>query len=187
MLVRILNALRSRIWDMVLFLFSDYLNLRFNSMECVSRLWSSGKLNSKGLTLKLLSFQHKSLICYLLLKTDSRWNKILCWIFFQVSLMIRWYCNLSLYMIHLSLYCRNTSFLSMRVIRCMMHISHQEYRDILELDCIHSFWSQHTEKRNNTISQMRLRSVFKIRTSILNTATTEQMGYGIISFFVCFL
>jgi len=33
---------------------------------------------------------------------------------------------------------------------------------------------------------MRLRSVFKMRTSILNTATTEQMGYGIISFFVCF-
>ena len=53
--------------------------------------------------------------------------------------------------------------------------------------CIHSFWSQHTEKRNNTISQMRLRSVFKMQTSILNTATTEQMGYGIISFFVCFL
>ena len=52
--------------------------------------------------------------------------------------------------------------------------------------CIHSFWSQNTEKRNNTISQMRLRSVFKMRTSILNTATTEQMGYGIISFFVCF-
>ena len=49
---------------------------------------------------------------------------------------------------------------------------------------IHSFWSQNTEKRNNTISQMRLRSVFKMRTSILNTATTEQMGYGIISFFV---
>ena len=89
-------------------------------------------------------------------------------------------------MIHLSLYCRNTSFLSMRVIRCMMHISHQEYRDILELDCIHSFWSQHTEKRNNTISQMRLRSVFKMRMSILNTATTEQMGYGMV-FFVCFL
>ena len=89
-------------------------------------------------------------------------------------------------MIHLSLYCRNTSFLSMRVIRCMMHISHQEYRDILELDCIHSFWSQHTEKRNTTISQMRLRSVFKIRTSILNTATTEHLGYGSISFFVCF-
>ncbi len=64
MLVRILNTLRSRIWDMVLFLFSDYLNLRFNSMECARRLWSSGKLNFKGLTLKLLSFQHKSLICY---------------------------------------------------------------------------------------------------------------------------
>nr|WP_300651138.1 hypothetical protein [uncultured Anaerobutyricum sp.] len=31
---------------------------------------------------------------------------------------------------------------------------------------------------------MRLRSVFKMRTSILNTATTEQMGYASISFFV---
>ena len=33
---------------------------------------------------------------------------------------------------------------------------------------------------------MRLWSVFKMRMSILNTATTEQVGYGIISFFVCF-
>ena len=40
------------------------------------------------------------------------------------------------------------------------------------------------KKRKNTISQMRLRSVFKMRTNILNTATTEQMGYGIFSFFV---
>ena len=47
-----------------------------------------------------------------------------------------------------------------------------------------SIWSQRTEKRKNTISQMRLRSVFKMRMSILNTATTEQMGYGIFSFFV---
>ena len=31
---------------------------------------------------------------------------------------------------------------------------------------------------------MRLGSVFKMRMSILNTATTEQMGYGIFSFFV---
>ena len=65
MLIRLLNTLRSRIWDMPVFLFSDYLNLWFNSMECARRLWSSGKLNFKGLTLKLLSFQHKSLICYL--------------------------------------------------------------------------------------------------------------------------
>ena len=64
MLIRILNTLRSRIWDRALFLFSDYLNLWFHNMECARRLWSSGKLNSKGLTLKLLSFQHKSLICY---------------------------------------------------------------------------------------------------------------------------
>ena len=40
------------------------------------------------------------------------------------------------------------------------------------------------EKRKNNTSQMRLGSVFKMRTSILNTATTEQMGYGIFSFFV---
>ena len=53
--------------------------------------------------------------------------------------------------------------------------------------CIHSFWSQNTEKRNTAISQMRLRSVSKMQISILNTATTEQMGYGSISFFVCFL
>ena len=53
--------------------------------------------------------------------------------------------------------------------------------------CIHSFWRQTTEKRNTAISQMRLRSGFKMRMSILNTATTEQMGYGSISFFVCFL
>ena len=31
---------------------------------------------------------------------------------------------------------------------------------------------------------MRLGSVIKMRMSILNTATTEQMGYGIVSFFV---
>ena len=42
------------------------------------------------------------------------------------------------------------------------------------------------EKRKNNTSQMRLRSVFKMRMSILNTATTEQMGYDSISFFVCF-
>ena len=81
------------------------------------------------------------------------------------------------------------------------YISQQECRGVLELECtinikaisppkdycIHSFWSQHTEKRNTTVSQMRLRSVFKMRMSILGTATTEQMGYGSISFFDCFL
>ena len=47
-----------------------------------------------------------------------------------------------------------------------------------------SFWYQNTEKRNNALSQMRLRSVFKMRMSILNTATTEQMECIIVSFFV---
>ena len=50
----------------------------------------------------------------------------------------------------------------------------------IELNCMESS----KEKRNNTISQMRLRSVFKMQISILNTATTEQMGYASISFFV---
>ena len=134
----------------------------------------------------------------------------LCWTFFQVSLMIIWYRNLSLYMMILSLYCRNISLFSKRTpyvtlkaipllflendnplyFYCSLKrekiifwplplIPPKDY-------CIHSFWSQNTEKRNNTISQMRLRSVYKMRTSILYTATTEQMGYGIISFFVCF-
>ena len=39
------------------------------------------------------------------------------------------------------------------------------------------------KKEKNKISQMRLGSVFKMRTSILNTATTEQMGYLIFFFF----
>ena len=48
---------------------------------------------------------------------------------------------------------------------------------------LHSFLLEPKHrKRNNTISQMRLRSVFKMRMSILSTATTEQMGYGIVSF-----
>ena len=41
-----------------------------------------------------------------------------------------------------------------------------------------------TEKRNNDTFQMRLGSVFKMRTSILITATTEQMECIIVSFFV---
>ena len=50
MLIRILNTLPSHIWDMVLFLFSDYLNPWFGNMECARRISLSGKLNSKGLT-----------------------------------------------------------------------------------------------------------------------------------------
>ena len=39
------------------------------------------------------------------------------------------------------------------------------------------------KKEKNNISQMWLGSVFKMRTGILNTATTEQMGYIIFFFF----
>ena len=74
----------------------------------------------------------------------------------------------------------DTSFEQAVVFWFLPHLPPKDY-------CIHSFWCQNTEKRNNTISQMRLRSVLKMRISILNTATTEHLGYGIISFFVCFL
>ena len=36
------------------FLFSGYLNLQLGNVECTRRIWLSRKLNSKGLTLKLL-------------------------------------------------------------------------------------------------------------------------------------
>ena len=56
MLIRILNTLRSRIWDRVFFLFSGYLNLQLGNVECTRRIWLSEKLNSKGLTFKFLVF-----------------------------------------------------------------------------------------------------------------------------------
>ena len=120
MLVRILNTLRSRIWDMVVFLFSDYskstvgengdcpevygfYQLEWTSPERygfpgnqIPRNWHLYKefyffcrhlLLLIVLWLKVIIFwripfffQHKSLICYLLSKPASRWNKILCWI-----------------------------------------------------------------------------------------------------------
>ncbi|WP_349088248.1 hypothetical protein [Anaerobutyricum soehngenii] len=44
MLVRILNTLRSRIWDRAVFLFSDYLNPQSVRMRGLSRrLWFSSK------------------------------------------------------------------------------------------------------------------------------------------------
>ncbi len=47
---------------------------------------------------------------------------------------------------------------------------------ILIQDLNTNFHLELSEKRKTTLSQMRLRSVFKMRMSILNTATTEQMG-----------
>ncbi|WP_280835898.1 hypothetical protein [Anaerobutyricum soehngenii] len=38
MLIRILNTLRRRIWDRVFFLFSDYLNLQLDNVECTRRI-----------------------------------------------------------------------------------------------------------------------------------------------------
>ena len=101
----------------------------------------------------------------------------------MLSMMIRWYCQLSLYMINAPLYCCNISFFSRDISSEQAVVFWFRSPSLSKDYCIHSFWSQNTEKRNNTISRMRLRSVFKMRASILNTATTEQMGYGIISFF----
>ena len=44
MLVRILNTLPSRIWDILFFLFSDYSKSTVGEMEFSRRLWLSGKL-----------------------------------------------------------------------------------------------------------------------------------------------
>ncbi|WP_209300904.1 hypothetical protein [Anaerobutyricum soehngenii] len=38
MLIRILNTLRSRIWDRVFFLFSDYLNLQLEGMGILQKI-----------------------------------------------------------------------------------------------------------------------------------------------------
>ena len=98
MLIRILNMLRSRIWDMVLFLFSDYLLFGFRRKlvfrfeeEWGDRLEVYGfhpnRSSRRGifsygkivLWLKIIifwripfSFQHKSLICYLSQLTLTR-------------------------------------------------------------------------------------------------------------------
>ena len=100
MLVRILNTLRSRIWDRVFFLFSDYPNLQlvrmgiaqkamvFIRMNISRRRYFLTRLYKNYIYLLLphgefflwltliifwripFSFQQKSLICYLLLKID---------------------------------------------------------------------------------------------------------------------
>ena len=44
MLVRILNTLPSRIWDILFFLFSGYSKSTVGEMEFSRRLWLSGKL-----------------------------------------------------------------------------------------------------------------------------------------------
>ena len=102
MLVRILNMLRSRIWDRVFFLFSDYPNLQlvrmgiaqkamvFIRMNISRRRYFLTRLYKNYIYLLLphgefflwltliifwripFSFQQKSLICYLLSKPDSR-------------------------------------------------------------------------------------------------------------------
>ena len=50
---------------------------------------------------------------------------------------------------------------------------------------IHSMWSQNIEKEMS-YPICSVVAVFKMRLSVLNTATTEQMGYDIVSFFRLF-
>ena len=91
-------------------------------------------------------------------------------------------------------YCLLGRYICQRILLICSHITFPRVYSFYFLlagsrgkECNYPFWSQNTEKRNHAISQMRLRSGFKMRMSILNTATTEQMGYGMVSFFVCFL
>ena len=74
MLVRILNTLRSRIWDRVFFLFSDYLNLWFNSMECARRLWFSLEWTSPEGDTFLLDYIKITFIYSCLMENFSLFN-----------------------------------------------------------------------------------------------------------------
>ena len=65
-----------------------------------------------------------------------------------------------------------------KITPCIFYIPMREKKKIELLICRFGV----DEKRKTTLSQMRLGSVFKMRTSILNTATTEQMGYLIFFF-----
>ena len=120
MLVRILNTLRSRIWDMVLFLFSVFW-LHVN--ECNS-LWREMGEGTKG--------------CGLF------------WCLFQVSLMIIWCRKLLLYMMNLSLYCRNISFFLFwrDTFRASSRLLTSP-PSLLKNYCIHFFWSRNTENKKN--------------------------------------
>ena len=100
--------------------------LGFNFPRIYNLLENFSLVNSHNLLANLLLFPTEITNLLFVIKTNSRWNKILCWI-------------------------------------------------VKNYD---------KEKRTNTISQMRLGSGFKMRMSILNTTTTEQMGYSIRSFFV---
>ena len=178
MLICILNTLRSRIWDMAVFLFSVFW-LQKEWMLIVFGEEMGEVTEGCGLF-------------WYCLRDAINDDKMIS--------------QLSLYMVNLSLYIKVTTlfFVKWQSSFSLLLVKSEKIifgRYIFRASssllisplvstkayCIHSFWSQNTEKRNTTISQMRLRSVFKMRMSILNTATTEQMGYGSISFFVCFL
>ena len=101
-----------------------------------------------------------------------------------------WYClrdvvnddkmisQLSLYMVNLSLYCRNTSFLSMCVIRCMMHISQQEYL---------IFWMIHfpSKQESSDFFSISFPSTIAFIPSGANTQKKEIIPYPRCGFGAC--
>ena len=94
----------------------------------------------------------------------------LCWTFFQVSLMIRWYWNLSLYIMILSLCCHNILFFSKRISYVIWRTSRSKNAEVFPSKqessdffpplipsqrLLHSFLLEPKHrKRNNTLSHL---------------------------------
>ena len=141
MLVRILNTLRSRIWDMVLFLF---LRFGFAWNECNS-LWRDGEKSED------YCFLGSSIIPKIIFFNE--WDKN-AGAFTNLLFVIK------------------TRNLNVNP----LEFNFSESCSLLVHSMLPNCRFRLDRKRNTALSQMRLRSVFKMRMSILNTATTEQMG-----------
>ena len=75
MLVRILNTLRSRIWDMVFVLFSDYLNLQSVRMGILQKSITFQELKFQETDIyRRSSISSVSLLCYFLLRKNEAFS-----------------------------------------------------------------------------------------------------------------
>ena len=75
MLVRILNTLPSRIWDIVFFLFSDYLNLQSVRMGILQKSITFQELKFQETDIyRRSSISSVSLLCYFLLRKNEAFS-----------------------------------------------------------------------------------------------------------------
>ena len=89
MLVRILNTLRSRIWDMVLFLFSDYIKLTVgeNWYFCLRKTWGFSK--SLWISLEWISPEEDTfLLDCIKIISDVRWHPPLSPTFWRIFSLV---------------------------------------------------------------------------------------------------